>query len=817
MSRKRSRSSVPASLLILGIVLGVQPALAQEAASPPAAVQPPRVGTVFTPDLLRDLPTSENLFTLLETVQPSLISDRFSGGGLHAGQAPRVGGFLSSWTQTVYRVGDVDVTDPSGSGSPLFFPELLFWNRVEVATGALPPDINATGLAVTLVPLAPTPAWTGTLRGALSDFGLDAGSSSTPVPPIARLAGWRHVAAVASGPLTASGRDLAAVVGGAWTRGSQIVRDETAAVDADVRSLVGHLLFTPRVTDSASAIAVVQRAEFPFEYRIPFRQFARTSTDTSVHLQADWERRADRSFRAFASYTRRDRRSDAAAGPVAPVFERLLDGPAARPEGQPALADRWSLGMRFGSGPAVFGEHALSGGVEVGGSRLHATSAFAGLVGELVDGVRARIWHVATPPTDSRRRAFSVGIHVADRFEPAPGLTVDAGLRFDSVSGSAEGAAVPIEWRTWMPRAAVRWLATPTWQTALFASYSRSGYRLALDLLAVGDPAAPTADVFRWRDTAAVPSASALGELVARVGPGTGGNPAFSRIDDRLSRPIADEVIVGVEAHPNGSLRLRFMGMMRHERNLFALMNVGAPASAYSTFTVFDIGSDVISSVDDGQVPVFARRPATFGADSYLLAHPDDDTASLKGLELTARLTTGRLTALAGATASIAEAPAASRGFGPIENDHTTLGELFVTPNASTFSRGRVFTDRAYTVKLAGVYRFPQDVRLGVIARYQDGQPFARVIVVPDLPQGAEAVRAFANGKLRFLFIGTLDLRLQKEFSVRGRRVAAVLDAYNVLNMSNGVEEYAAAAPDVRDSTAIQPPRVFQAGFRFAF
>jgi hypothetical protein len=128
-----------------------------------------------------------------------------------------------------------------------------------------------------------------------------------------------------------------------------------------------------------------------------------------------------------------------------------------------------------------------------------------------------------------------------------------------------------------------------------------------------------------------------------------------------------------------------------------------------------------------------------------------------------------------------------------------------------------LFNDRAFTIKLSGVYRFPADVRLGAIARYQDGQPFSRMLVFPALAQGTEAVRAFAAGDSRFRFIGTLDVRLSKGFAVGRGRIDAILDAYNVPGLTYDVEERAAAAPDDRTPIAIQPSRAFHVGARVTF
>ena len=128
-----------------------------------------------------------------------------------------------------------------------------------------------------------------------------------------------------------------------------------------------------------------------------------------------------------------------------------------------------------------------------------------------------------------------------------------------------------------------------------------------------------------------------------------------------------------------------------------------------------------------------------------------------------------------------------------------------------------VFTDRAFTGKLVAIYKFPADVRLGLVARYQDGQPFSRVLVFPGLNQGAEAVRAFSSGESRFMFVGTLDARLQKRFEVGGRRLEAFLDVFNLPGRVNSVEEDVAAPPDVRNATAVQPPRAIHLGVRVAF
>ncbi|MBF8301428.1 MAG: TonB dep Rec protein, partial [Acidobacteria bacterium] len=83
------------------------------AAAAPAGAQrpPPDIGPLTsTLDLgaLRDLPSTGNLFSLLETTQPEVISDRFFGG-VNPAESARLGVFLASWTQTTFLVDGVDV------------------------------------------------------------------------------------------------------------------------------------------------------------------------------------------------------------------------------------------------------------------------------------------------------------------------------------------------------------------------------------------------------------------------------------------------------------------------------------------------------------------------------------------------------------------------------------------------------------------------------------------------------------------------------------------------------------------------------------
>jgi hypothetical protein len=339
---------------------------------------------------------------------------------------------------------------------------------------------------------------------------------------------------------------------------------------------------------------------------------------------------------------------------------------------------------------------------------------------------------------------------------------------------------------------------------------------LPLRDLAYGDPTAPTASVYRWNG-GDLTRASSLGPLVERWGPGSGGDPNFSGVDKALRRPAMNEMTFGFESRPRPYAFVRMAAIARYEAPLVGVANVGVPESTYTTIGVPDTGIDRIGSQDDQTLIFYNRSPSTFGADRYLLTNPDDHWATYVGVDFVGQVNARRVFLIAGGTAGRSEGLSANRGFGPLENDTGVLGEVFIDPNARTYAQGRLFTERGYTLKTALSYAFDHDFTAGIVGRYEDGQHFARMVVLDGLNQGAEASRAFRNGRTRFTFSMTVDGRLTKGFTIGGHRILASLDAYNIFNQSNSVEEEQVTGADPRIETAVQPPRFLRVAVRIPF
>jgi len=785
-------------------------------------------------EALTDLPASSNLYSLLETIQGDIIADRMDTGGLGTGQPAKIGAHGSSWTQTQFRVGDFNVTDPTGSGTPLFMPGVLEWERVEVHTGLMPIDVNAPGLAITLTPRRPSKSWMRSVEGFLAPPGLQAGRSITrppanerntawivTPPPIERIDAWRDGSLLLSGPLSnRTGIVFAANVG----QSRRFERYDPTPLDASIASAFAHIVFTPNASDELRIVASGQRTSYSYPHRVAFEQPSATERDSSAALLATWERRQPRgsSWRGFAGWALRNRAPQLQPSTTF-VMDRLRQGPVSEllwpGDGMEQLG---LIGARLMPAPfqALGRRHVAQLGLSASLGRASTAPSFSGRIGELVNGAPARAWDFTSTGVKSKWQSTNFAAYAGDHIQLLSRVVADLGLRLEHIGGSADGAANGVSWNDVFPRAELRWDLTRILGLSAFVGYGRYGHQLPLRWLAYGDPNAPAGSMYRWAGatSASTVQPADVGGLIARVGPGTGGDPGFSVIDPDLKRPHMDEVAFGFEARPGARTVLRLVATTRRHRQMVGLVNTTVPESSYSVVRIEDGGYDEKIQ----QLIGYNRNPESFGLDRYLLTNPAKSGPSKSettqfGVDITGQTQTEHLFFLLGATAGRSEGLAGNRGFQPNENDYGVIGEVFTNPNARTYAEGRDFTERGYTLKTAAVYEFPKDIHVGLAARYQDGEHFTRNVIFQGFTQGPEAVRAFRNGRTRFTFVMTVDVRLRKGFTVGGRKFNVILDAYNVFNQQLQVEEFDVDGPIWRRTTAVQPPRVVHLGLRVAF
>ena len=698
----------------------------------------------------------------------------------------------------------MNITDPSGSGAALFVPDTSMWERITVNTGLMPTDINTPGLAVTFEPRLASQRWERLFSASGSSGGFAAGPPAGQPIPIARLKNVAQGSARISGPLS----DRASFVGGfSLAHGSRYFREQLPDSSASSATGFAHVTFTPTTERDMHALAVVQRTSRPFEDWHAFQAAAATTSSTALHLQASLDAHPlDRArWRAFAGFTSRIRSNDVTSRSV--LIERLVDGPV--PHAVDSAADttatRIDLGARLVPYLASDSSHRIEYGLDLGSASTRTSDAFAGTVTELISGTPARLWTYAAPSNTSTRRTTTIAAYASDAIALSPKTTVDAGVRAEFVRGLATGSATSVNWLSLLPHVSLRYALGE--HRALTFSYARSGNALTHNWLAYGDPSA---------STATVAAATAPAIVVSRVGPGTGGSAAFSGIGSGLKRPTTDEFVIGFEKRRSDTMRYTLTGIIRRETNMLGVTPTWT-TSPYSSISVSDAGQDYLGSTDDRALLGYNRLTSSFGQDGYLVTNPEQKAARAYALRMTWEYSGEHLFTLFGATASAAQGSISNRGYGPNENDQDQPGEVFTNPNATAYAFGRLFADRAFTIKWTTRYRLPYDITVGAIARYQDGQPFARMVIFSNLNQGAEAVQAYPNAGSRFTFTGTLDLRVQKRVTIGDKRADVILDAYNLFTRANEVEEFVVGGPAYRTSTAIQPPRSVHLGLRLTF
>jgi hypothetical protein len=777
-----------------------------------AAVEVGAGGGAFDTDLLHDLPSSGSPWSLLETVEATAVLDRIENGGLYVGVPGRLGVHGSSWTQVGYRLGDLDITDPALTGTPLLQPDLFGLQKVELDSFLLPVEEGGPGATLRLVPRRAGPSWTGTLSADAVPVSLQASSPAGP-PPIARYDSFGRAQFLVGGPLAKD--RLGLMISGTLTRARSLEGSDSTPLDGRASSLLAHLVWTPTQRDEVRFLGAVQGLEHPYAGRSRFGGGDVAQTDRFLTLQSTWERTTGTRWSVTGGYARGRLEPQTSGRSPGGVVERLQEGPLEQLFAPQTTHERADLkaGLELPARRFARGSHALRLGFE----GTHATAsnrpeATGGLIAETVAGFPARIWDYGWAGPESRWRATELGAYAADAMSLGR-LALEVGLRFESTKASAAGAPTTVDESGLSPRVSARWRPREGGALSFFGGFARYRDRFSLDLLAYGDPAGPQGRVYRWEATSGVraPDPSEIGYLIARVGPGG----SLASIDPGLRAPHTDEWVAGLEVRLGQTWTTRVLGIRRRAHDLLASVNVGV--GAYDVSFVPDPGGDILGPLNF-QLPFYSRRPQSFGQDRYLLTNLGNDNTLHEGVEIALEgKPSERLTVRLGAAAYRSDGPGNNRGFRVSENDPGLVGERGENPNAMTYSRGRLFFDRAYTLKIAALYRAPGDLRVAAVARYQDGQPFARLVVRSDLNQGPEAVQAIPNGRSRFTYTLTLDARLEKSLALGRWHPALVLEAFNLLNTGNEVEENVVTGGSFRQPTAIEPPRALRVGLRLDF
>ncbi len=758
-----------------------------------------------------DMASSHNVWSLIETTVPFVIADRMDQGGLGTGRSALLASRGSSWTTTQLTFGGAQVLAPNAHGLIPFALDLSTASAVSVMSGLVPVDYGTPGVVVALTPAAPARRRSGSVALSLTTPGM-VGENALPLAPsVMRMDQWAEGSALYATPLD----DRTALrLSGSHARIQFQERARPTLWTSRATTFTGHLTRQLRDTSQVRLLGTVQRVAAPYEDRRQFLDRDVREHGTFAQLVSSWQHTlgsgAHLDLRASLQQTHfRPAINSAHGGTLDRVFDGVVPSPAAE-----TSTTQWELGgtLHVPTWSWAGSQHTLRVGGTLMRTALTSTTLASPDVAEMVGGLPARVWRPSPSDGPGRRNVLAGSVFVGDRVAVGDSLTIEAGVRTDLAVGTIRGSADVVRWSTVSPRVMAQWHRGPF---AVFAGVGWYSDPLNVSQFRHGDPGETTFRVHRWNDTNGdrLFSADEAGIRVLLAGRGAG----IASIDPDLSAPRTLEYTGGVELRLGRHMTLRSAAIWRRQHNILGSVNTGVPSSTYRQRLIPDAGEDWYGPDDDRMVLVYDRDPATFGRDQYLLTNPDDATARYEGIEIVWMWRTRPVEMLFGATAYRIHSWGGQLGFGPLENDHSVIGEVFEQPNARPLLQGRNYFDRAYVGKWAGTVHLPFDMRFGFAARYQDGQPFSRVVVVPDLSTGPEMVHAFQIGRARYTYTLTLDLRLQKTFTVGERTATLHVDVFNATNHKNEVDELALTEPLYRLSTAVQPPVTARVGLRFGW
>jgi hypothetical protein len=97
---------------------------------------------LITRETIETFPGTEHLWTLLNQIEPSVVSDQFDSSGLHSGSPSLIGVRGSSWAQNSGWMNGVSVSSPAGT-EMLNFPDLSTMETIVYSIGESPSRHNA--------------------------------------------------------------------------------------------------------------------------------------------------------------------------------------------------------------------------------------------------------------------------------------------------------------------------------------------------------------------------------------------------------------------------------------------------------------------------------------------------------------------------------------------------------------------------------------------------------------------------------------------------------------------------------------------------
>ncbi|MGB8951303.1 MAG: carboxypeptidase-like regulatory domain-containing protein [Candidatus Aminicenantales bacterium] len=801
--------------------------------------------TIIDKRQIQSLPSGNSLWSLIENQDLSATTNRIDVGGLW-GSIPAL--FSSrgscSWTQNSYSLNGLNVTDPFWTGRPLLIPDVFSLQSIQHSNASHPIQAFFPGAFLDLVPQDGS----STVHGGLSLFYTDQNISSSNITPALIKEGIQESHSLNdlkdgrlhfSGPLL---RDKLFFFT-SWTT-SFISRDLADYAREDYSSLLSGLvnfkyIFLRHTLRFLWTGQSVSHPSADAGRNIPSASTSKQKNFLNV-FQLIWDSkpREGGSFRAAISLAQSRLHSDfqdnAAGQHGEEIFRNLPSGPTPF-----AGQDSRRTLVAFFKGTRFFANfhkthHLLQYGFQL-------QSSFSSSRIEILDNVHLHYFNgnplevvLFNTPLRQQESSFHLNLFFHDTMTLSGLFSVFFGLNLGFSQGwnpeSALQTSVPgfsseisrekneILWLNGSPRFGLLVPLSRKKTSYLKISCARYYFTLPHNYLTYGSANALGGLVYEWQDSNqdGLYQAGEEKRLLRREG------PFFAKIAGDLKRPFTDELAVSLVQTFGSGWCFTLAGFIRETKNLIETTNIGVSFSDYDPFSILDDGDDRIpGTADDLVLTVYNQKSETLGRDFFLLTNPDAETriSKYQGLDLTL---TRKFSAQFGFFLSLSATHATgmtSPGNTEWENDDGVVGSLYDTPNTLINTEGRPRFDRAYTARIGVSLQALWGIRIGCVAKYYDGQPFARKIIVQGANQGPFYIQAHPRGIARYEFNMNVDIRLEKSFVLSKGTLRILLDGFNIFNQHQATAENEWTSPEfpLRFATEIQSPRVVRIGLTYEF
>jgi len=733
-------------------------------------------------DWMNDLPTTGRIWSILENQAPWIVTEPLDSAGLQTGTLPYFAALGASWTENQILLNRFNITDPYIPGRPLIDPHLAELTAIEIQTIAKTPAWAGSGSAVELRTVQPFEETAGSAQVFFSGNALQRDSIHS-----------EQLQHVIDASFTAGGRlggKVPFVAAGFTQDLSKTLDGFSETIDGNAYGVLAQAVPYIQGDTRLEILGALQHLFNSHAGADPLTAPDATTRDTQdsqiVQLRGQ-KGKLEAGFGIVHAHVSSAFQNNAG--------DSILDLPERRLSGSAPLSSEGGRSRieAYANTQKTYNRHNLNFDASYAWNAI--SNQWAGHTQHIfANGVEEQTlrWN---EPADTSVHFQNIGLSAQDVWKPFDRLVMTAGLRFGVAAGGG------ISWTSLDPE------ITATIRVAekgpvLIGSWSRYSHLMQGRYLDFGNTGTPAGGVYSGNT------------LVSRSG------GAYSSIDQHLKQPYTNEIAVGAEQQFSNSWMIGVRFFRRDDHHLIGLQNTGVPFSTYLATTVLDPGNDGIEgTADDAELLLYNRDPTTFGHDFFVLTNPDGLANRCKGLRIYMEKAFANNWEFAASFVAMKSSGTTNPGNSVLQNDAGVIGTLGIDPNTLVLAQSTTYFDRGFIAKLTALHRWSNGFRVGVVARYYDGLPFARMLFVQGFNQGPFFVRAtprdnFPDG-FRTEFNATLDVRASRQFG----RWTVLADAFNLLDLNRNTRESDLTGPlfSSRIPILTQAPFALRLGLRWRF